>query len=264
MLDHAVVGQRVRAVERRQVEHVHEQLRSLDVGEEVVPQARALVGALDQPGDVGDDELAIVALERPEHGLQGRERVGRHLRVGAREAREQRRLAGVRQADEADVGEQLEVQVDAALLPGQAALGQPRRLPRRGLEARVAAPAGAAARDRDLLAGAHEVVARAVPLEHLRPGRDADDHRLAVGAVALRALAVPAAVGAEVRAPAEGLQVAQRVVDAQDDVTAAAAVAAVGAALGHVRLAPERQRAVAPRAGADLQVGAIGEHGPQR
>ena len=78
------------------------------------------------------------------------------------------------------------------------------------------------------------------------PGRHADDHRLAVGAVALRALAVAAAVGAEVRAAAEGLQVAQRVVDAQDDVAAAAAVAAVGAALGHVRLAPERQAPLPP------------------
>ena len=96
------------------------------------------------------------------------------------------------------------------------------------------------------------------------PGGHAHDHRLAVGAVALRAPPVAAAVGAEVDAAAEGLQVAHRVVDAQDDVAAAAAVAAVGAALGDVRLAAEREGAVAAGARADLEVGAVGEHGPLR
>ena len=83
--------------------------------------------------------------------------------------------------------------------------------------------------------------------------------------MALRALPVAAAVGAEVGATAEGLQVAQRVVDAQDDVAAAAAVAAVGAALGDVRLAAEREGAVAAGARADFQMCPIGEHrGPLR
>ena len=201
--------------------------------------------ALDQAGDVGDDELAVVGLERAEHRLERRERIRRDLRLRAREAGEQRRLAGVREPDEPDVGEQLEVQLDRALLARQAALGQPRRLAHGRLEARVAAAAGAAARDRHLLAGAHEVVARAVPALDLRAGRHRDHERLAVGAVALGALAVAAALGAEVRAAAEALQVAQVVVAAQHDVAAAAAVAAVGAALGHVRLAPEGQAAVA-------------------
>ena len=45
-----VVLHRVGAVERREVEHVHEQPRALDVREEVVPEPRAGAGALDQPG----------------------------------------------------------------------------------------------------------------------------------------------------------------------------------------------------------------------
>ena len=56
-----VVLDRVGAVERREVEHVHEQPRALDVREEVVAEAGAGAGALDQPGDVGDHELAVVA-----------------------------------------------------------------------------------------------------------------------------------------------------------------------------------------------------------
>ena len=152
-LDRRVVCERVRAVGGIEVEHVHEQARALDVGEEVVAQAGALAGALDEPGDVGDDELALGALERPEHGLERRERVRADLRRGARHPREQRRLAGVRDADEPDVGEQLQAQVDPALLADEPALGEPRRLPGRRREALVAAPASATARDDDALAG---------------------------------------------------------------------------------------------------------------
>ena len=56
------------------------------------------------------------------------------------------------------------------------------------------------------------------------------------------------------------LQVAQVVVAAQDDVAAAPAVAAVGTALGHVRLAAERQAAVAAGPGAYLDPGAVVKH----
>ena len=127
------------------------------------PSPAPSLGALDQARDVGDHELAVVAVERAEDGLQRRERIRGDLRLRAREPREQRRLAGVGQADEADVGQQLEMELDAALLARQPALGDPRGLAGGGLEARVAAPAGAAAGDRDLLAGPHEVVAACRP-----------------------------------------------------------------------------------------------------
>ena len=115
-LDHRVVRRRVGAVERREVEHVHEQPRALDVGEEVVAEAGAVARALDQARDVGDHELAVGGLERAEVRLERRERVAGDLRLRAREPRDQRRLAGVRQPDEPDVGQQLEVQLDEALL----------------------------------------------------------------------------------------------------------------------------------------------------
>ena len=78
--------------------------------------------------------------------------------------------------------------------------------------------------------------------------------------MALGALPVPAAVGAEVCPPAERLEVAKGVVAPEDHVTAVAAVTPVGAALGDVRLTAEAERAVAAGAGADLDAGAIGEH----
>ena len=86
-----------------------------------------------------------------------------------------------------------------------------------------------------------------------RARRHPDDQVAAVGAVALGALAVTPAVGLVVRAALEGLQVAQRVVAHEHDVAAVPAVAAVGPAARHVRLAAERQAAVsaAPRLNED-------------
>ena len=110
------------------------------------------------------------------------------------------------------------------------------------------------------LARVHEIEARAVEALDLRAGRHAQLERLAVGAMALRALPMAAAVRAEVHAPPEGLQIAQGVVAAQHDVAAAPAVAAVGPALGDVRLAAERHGAVAARATSHLDVGFISEH----
>ena len=94
------------------------------------------------------------------------------------------------------------------------------------------------------------------------PGGTSTISAFAVGAVHQRAHAVAAAFGLVAPAAPEGLQVAQRVVAAQHDVAAAAAVAAVGPALGHARLAPEGQRPVAAPSGLDLDPCAIGQHGP--
>ena len=86
-LDRRVVLHRVGAVERRQVEHVHEQPRALDVGEELVAEPGARARALDQPRDVGEHELALVGLDRAEHRLERRERVVGDLRPRARQPR---------------------------------------------------------------------------------------------------------------------------------------------------------------------------------
>jgi hypothetical protein len=66
-----------------------------------------------------------------------------------------------------------------------------------------------------------------------------------------------AAARLEVRPAPEGLEVAQRVVADQHDVAAPAAVAAIRAALGHVRLAAEAETAVSAGAGLDVYAGSI-------
>ena len=66
--DRPVVGDRVRAVDRDGLDQVDEQAGPLDVPEELVAQAVARVGPLDQPGDVGDDERVLASRRRPCRG----------------------------------------------------------------------------------------------------------------------------------------------------------------------------------------------------
>ncbi len=121
-----VVGHRVGAVQRGQVDHVHQQPAALDVGQELVPQPGAVAGALDQPRDVGHHQLALVGLDRAQHGVDGGERVVGHLRPRGGQAAQERALAGVGQPHQPGVGQQAQAQVELALLAGQAALGHPR------------------------------------------------------------------------------------------------------------------------------------------
>ena len=117
--DRPVVLDRVGAVGRHRLDQVDEQAGPLDVAEELVAQAVALVGPLDQAGDVGHDERVLgVDDDRPEVGVLGRERIVGDLGMGPGDPREQGRLARVGQADQADVGDDLQLQDDPPLLAG--------------------------------------------------------------------------------------------------------------------------------------------------
>ncbi len=257
-LDGRVVLGRVAAVERREVEHVHEQPRSLDVRQEVVPQPGAGARALDQPRNVRDDQLAILGLERSERRLERGERIVGHLRPGPGQPREQRGLARVRQPDETHVGQQLQLERDPSLVAGQPAFGEPGRLVGGAGEALVAAAARAASRHHRALPRPDQVVHGTVGLHaRLRTRRHANRQGLPVPAVTQRALAVTAPAGLEVRLAPEALEIAQRVVAHEHHVAAAAAVAAVGSALGHVRFAAEAQAAVTATAGHHVDSSAV-------
>ena len=72
------------AAERDQVQ---EQPAALGVGEELVPEPGPGRGALDQPRDVGEHQLALAVVDRPQDRLQGRERVVGDLRRRPRQPR---------------------------------------------------------------------------------------------------------------------------------------------------------------------------------
>ena len=217
-LDHGVVGHRVRPVQRRQVEHVDEEPRALDVRQEVVPQPGAVAGAHDQARDVGEDELAVTRVKRAQHRRERGERVVGHLGLGPRQRRQQRRLAGVGHADQPDVGQQLEPQLDP---PPPRRTGRARRSAAPGVSTWRSACCLvrlAAARHHRPPAWAHQVVARPVEPRHLGAGRHPHLERLPARAVAQRALAVATARRLPVDLAAEGLEVAQRVVADEHDI----------------------------------------------
>ena len=126
-----------------------------------MPEPRALRGALDQAGDVGEHELTVLGVERAQHRLDGRERIVGDLRRRPGEPPQKRRLAGVRLAHETRVGEQLEAQLDPARLALEAPLGEARSLAGGAGEALVAVATQPAGRHDRALAGLDQVVATA-------------------------------------------------------------------------------------------------------
>ena len=206
-------------------------------------ETAALGRALDEPGDVGEHELVVLPAHDAEVRLERGERVVGDLGLGRAHDRDQRRLARVREADERGVGEQLQLELQPALLAVLALLGEARRPARVRQEPRVAAPALAAARREPRVAVVQEV-GEQLAVHRADDGSlgDVDDEIGAALAVQLLALAVRSRPRLAVRVVAEREQRGDVAVGPQPDVAAAPAVAAVGPALGHVRLAPERRR----------------------
>ena len=107
------------ALVNRQLEEVQEHLRALDVPQEPMPEAGALGRALDQARDVGEDEAPVLRhADDAEVRSQRRERVVGDLRPRARDHRQERRLADVRVAEEARLGEELQLEADVRSSPG--------------------------------------------------------------------------------------------------------------------------------------------------
>ena len=101
LTDRAVIAGDVLGFCRDEME---EDARALDVAEEFVTEPLPLGRALDEPGHVCEDEAVVGAEMR----LQGRERIRTHLGVRAGEGIEERRLAGIREPDETDIGDHLQ------------------------------------------------------------------------------------------------------------------------------------------------------------
>ena len=154
-------------------------------------------------------------------------------------------LPDVREADERDVGHQLQLEPQPALLaasPCSANAGARRRFDRnRALPRPPRPPAAASQRSpwctRSASSSPSRVARTVGALGHVTI------EVVARRAVLLLALAVGAVVGPAVRVVAEGEQRGDVAVGDEPDVAALAAVAAVGPAPGHVRLAPERHAA---------------------
>ena len=250
------------------VDDVHDERRALDMAQELVPQAATLRGALDQAGDVGDDIRVIAGADDAEVGHERGERVVGDLRPGGTHARDERRLADARHADERRVGHELHLELDPVLLGGLALLRERRGASRRRHEMGVAASSGAAGSDDDALPVMREV--RDVEHDLLRVGveladdgahGDLEDQVLTVFAVTPGPLAVRAALGTEMMLEAVVDQRGELRVRLDDDVAAAPAVAAVRTPFGHIGLTAKRHAAGAAVAAFDVDAADICELG---
>ncbi len=139
------------------VDEMGEHAGALNVAQELDAEAGAEMRAFNQSGHVGDDEGLLVGLladrDHAEIGLEGGEGIVGDFGARGGDAGDERGLAGVGIADEADVGEQLEFETIAALLAGAAQFVLARSLVGAGGEVLVATAAAATARNRDALVG---------------------------------------------------------------------------------------------------------------
>ena len=258
--DPLLLGGRVRR-QRREVEQEQQHPGPLDVAQEPVPEPSPVAGPLDEPGEVGHDELGVVV--EPHHAevrLEGGERVVGDLRLGRRDRGDEGGLADAREPDQRHVGEQLQLEAQPALLAHLALLGEGRRPPPVRQEPGVAPPAPAALAGQPPLAGADQVGEHDAVL--VADGGALGHGHLEVAApAAVLALALPvgAAAGRPVRVVLEGDQRRHVAVDDEPHAAAVAAVAAVGPALGHVRLAPEADGARAAVTALDVETALVDE-----
>src|SRR5262245_42536593 len=240
--------------------------RALDMAQETVSEPGAVGRAFDQAGDVGDDQLALVAeVDDTEVRDQRGEGVVGDLGARARHARDEGRLADVGKAEQADVGQELELEPERALLAGRPGGGDPRGAVPCGGEVDVALAALAAARGDE--AGARRVEIEqplaAVDVMHDGADRHPQDELLAALAVLILVAAVLPALRLVVAAVLVVEERRELRVGDDHHAAAVAAVAARRSAARNVRLAPEGDAAVAAVARLHVNGGLVDEvHGP--
>ena len=171
------------------VDEMQEHAAAFDMAEKTVAEPDTLMCALDQAGNVGQHELAAVAVDDAELRMQRREGIVGDLRLGRAHRREKGRFARVGQPDNAGIGNQLEAQPDGELLAGLAGIGVAWRPVGRALEPRVAEATVSAAREHHPLAHRGEVGEQglAVFLVDLRARRHLQHDVVAARAVAVLA-----------------------------------------------------------------------------
>ena len=269
IVDDAVILERIAAlIAARNVDHVQDQGRALDMTQELMAQALALGRALDETRDVGNDIGILAGTHHAEIGHERGERVVGDLGASGAHAGDERGLTDTRETHEGRIGHELHLELDPVLDGGLALLSKRRSTARGSHEVRVAQTAGTTGSHHDALPVVREV-GQVVGGLHRRGIKLADDGAhghledkvLAVGAVFARTLAVRAGLGAEMMLESIIDERRKLGVGLDDDIAAMTAVAAVGAAFGNKGLTAERHAAGAAVAALDVDAANIGELG---
>ena len=251
------------------VDEMSEEARALDVAEEANAKAGAFMGALDEAGEVCDDEAAADAGARAvggddaEVGLKSGEGIVRDFGARGGDAGDESGLARIRQANEADISEEPELEADVALLAGVAIFKLARGLVPGFGEVLVAAPAAPTASGDEVLAGGGEVEEHLAGIVIVDDGadRNLEDGIRAGLAVAVGALAVATGVGTEFTIEAETEE--RVLVGSGDELDAAtrAAVATGGAATRDELLPAEGDTTATAITGFHVDASFINKHG---
>ena len=146
-IDGLKVLDRVASLAAGDVHQMHQQAAAVDVAQKIVAEAGAVARALDDARDVRHDERRTLRhVYDAQVGEEGREVVVCDLRVRLRHHGQQCALAHVREADEAHVRQQFQLEQDRVALARQAGLGKAGHLPRRRGKVLVAPATAPAAR----------------------------------------------------------------------------------------------------------------------
>jgi hypothetical protein len=239
--------------------------RALDVPQKLCAQSGAFVRALDQAGDVGDDEADLILVADDNHSqiwLQRGEGVVGDFRACRRDARDQRGFANIRKPNEANICEELEFQAENAFFAGAPVFVLARSLVGGGGETGIAASTAPAVSDDDALVGAGEVPDLLAGFLVVDNGADRDlqGDVDTFTACLIGAFAVASTFGFVFGIEAEVDERVVALAGFHDDVTTLAAIAAGGASAGDEFFAAESEAAVAAVAGFDSDCGFIDEH----
>ena len=244
---------------------MQQQPRALQVPQEAVPQPGALGCPADQPRHVCHHEAApVFHAHHAQIGVQRGERIVGHLRTGIGDLRDEGGLARVGHAQQAHVGQHLQLQLQPTLLARPARRGLARCPVGAALEMQVAQAAIAALGQHHPLAVGGQVkeqLARVLVMD-LRAHRHAQHDVVTALAVLVRAPAVLAAACLVLAGIAEIDQRVDVAIGLGQDGTAPAAIAAIGPTIRDELLAAKRGRPVAAGPGDHLDPGLVDEfHG---
>src|SRR5579875_272705 len=250
------------------VDQMDQHARAFDVAQEAIAQTGTRVRAFDQAGDVHQHEgVELVDAHDAQLRLERRERVVRDFRPRGRNDGEQRGFAGIRQANDPTIGEQLELEAQLRRLAGFSALGKARSLARARCEVLVAEAAAPSPRDDQTLARMGEVGnaphsgCRPVAFIFIDDRTDRNRHvQVRAGASGFIGAAARAArFGGKLLLIAEVDQGGDAGIGFKDDIATFAAVAPGRPALGHVLFPPPRDKTVAALTGGHGYRGLINE-----
>lgn len=244
--------------------HEEQERVALNVAEESQTQSASLCRPLDDAGNVGHHKGTSVAIGHDaERGFEGGEGVVGNLGAGVGERADQRRLTGVGEADQTDIGEELQFQDHHHFLHGLAGLGVARCLVGGGAKLEVAQSAASAFEQHHDLSVFDDIaeIFTGFGIVGHGAGRYLDVAICAVATVAAAFAAVAAVAGKNVAVIAQVEQGPVVAIAAEVDISPASTIAAIGAAEGLVFGAMHVHRTAAALTGATVDFDVVYEIG---